>query len=463
MVINLRKHQILVESSIFQAAQEAVAQAGVRAEVQSFELNRAEWVTKLTDFSKSPDQTVVVFPNEWLEDEFDRERAQGLLDLIRSGTLRIGIWGYTPVFPLPFPCVGIVLDRGEDIRSALLIHLSSASFPGVHTVLNPGSFICAERLGSELEIGRSIDRLINNIYQKGVAFKKKSMKVRVAITAALSVAMEELGASAKLNPPTLQIGSSQTRVAISVKWKTKNNSYENWMTLNPPIDLCLKAADAFLVHLLPESNNIELLMVFSEQAPDYEKSPFSIGFDFFTTQRRQSLKDKTGIIQKEEFQYGTFRNLPESVEQKPEASPQSNDPMISSFNALIAGKQGNNPFHTEEDFAPFGDTKLASELKGLKSETERLQVTNKYLEEKVRSLSKALTTVVDAVKTMKEELKKQKDLNAQIEAEKQTLGKEVLESKAREMEAVERMAFCMDIMKALKVRNEELEKKKLAG
>lgn len=467
MVIQFKKHQLFVEHSCLSAVQEAAKEAGVRAEVEGYPLDRSTWVSQLAGFSKSPDLMTFILPNEWLEDEFDPERAKDFLAVIRSGILKIGIWGYTPVFALPFPAIGIVLDRGSEVRSALLLHLSSASFPGVHNGLVPGSFICAERLGSELEIGRSMDRLINNIYQRGIVFKKKSMKVRVGITAVLGYAMDELGQSTKLNPPTIQVGASQSRISVSIKWKSKNAHFENWINVNPPFDLCLKAADAFLIHFLPESNNIELLMIFSDQAPDYEVSPFPIGYDYFTTLRRQALKDREGLIQKEDYNYGTFRNLSESVEQKPEPSAggAESEGIITSFKALISGKAGQDPFNTEEDFAPFGDPKLAAELKGLKSETEKTLLTNKYLENKVLMLSKALTTVVEAVKVVKDDIKKQKEANALLIKEKQEIVIELEEAKLREIDALNKMAFCMDIMKSLKSRvaELELEKKKMAG
>lgn len=478
--------QIWAAEAVTDQIRDFLREVGLDHPIHKLVCDEGNWSAQLLEKSRDG-YVVAVLPIKWSQKQKE-ELDPSLLIKLESGVIRIAFWGSQQhvAFQPSFPHLFLLSDHDPDILAALLQHLERASIPGIHTLLPIGAEIFSERLNNEKEIGRKTDKALHHLTETRGVPKPTAMSVRLALGGIMAHAFHDPEIERKrAYPPVLQIGASEKLLALSFKWRT---STINIQTINDALTnffwkIGAWSTDGLLVHLLPETGEVEALMVFNIAKADElgAAPPFSLAIDVLTNERVNLTKDFTSAAKNfSDFKHSALEALdePPATEEALEEADEilsalheiSGEDSSSSEKTTIAG-DGEDVMNQErikvsgkggaarEVFAAHmmsGEKDPMIEVANLRKENERLGSTLANYKEQTSKLTKKLNETLELFKKAQQQaksfeiqLKNQSGDKkaALLEKELELVKKRLDAGKQRESDLVKKLHICLEQLK----------------
>lgn len=368
---------------------------------------------------------------------------------IRSGTLRLVYWGN----PLPvkdpearlLPAIHISPDASVPILRSLILHLTRAGLPGIYSTLPEGSLIVTEKLSTESEIGRKLDKILDLAQGKTETRVNPPwvMRARLAVSSCLVPAFEDYRRSPdRVVCPRIQLGIAGSAAAFGVRWRAASFDIDDWTRralADPssgrecePWQVSARFSDALWFQLLPDSGEVEIVMLVTagDEVDGGSRPSRLLGIDLITNDR---LRNKSRS-EPENTELGDFR-----------------------FQALELTPSPPAPAETVPPAAPMPEIESPA-VAALKTENEKLSNKVAGYREQLRSVSRRMRELLQFEENSRIEarrlalqLKREQDRNgiSMVYEELKATRNRLAESSAREQELNRKLLLCLEKLEKL--------------
>lgn len=440
---------IWVENGIVADLERALERVGLAPEYGVFPSASTSLQTELTDRLKDGGYAVALLRSSRAADTAQALGTE-LSERVRKGSLRVAYWG-DPVpsgsgedLGPPLPALFIPSGVSTPLLECLINHLTRADSPGVRSVLPEGATIITEKLSTEAEIGRKLDKILQLAVgtAKGTIPSSWTLRARLAISACLVPAFEEGRLLGKLVLPQLQLGVADSVAAFAIRWRTGSSELESWARLSlPPGPVkaecrtpawigAARLADALWLHLLPDAGEMEILILMDREAAERGEGPpplanSVLGLDLITNGRLVAIRN-SGCENRppENFSFQALELTP--VPESPPSEAPVPIPPVPHEELLLKNE------------------KLESTVKEYK---EQLRTVNRrmrdllQLEEDARAESRQLSLQL--------KLEKTRNQSTVLYDELESTREKLSESRAREQELNRKLLLCLDKLEKL--------------
>lgn len=318
---------IWVENGILADFQRALGATGLEPAYDCFPSATASLQAELAERLEEDGHAVVLLRSS-RSPGVARSLGPSLSGRVRQGTLRLAYWGEpSPTGPggggrfgdesreppeEPLPALFIPPSAACPLLRGLLTHLTRAGIPGIHSVLPEGATIITEKLSTEFEIGRKLDKILGLALGRAEAAVSHSwvMRARLAVSSCLVQAFEDCRRSGERPAfPRIQLGISDAMVAFSVRWRAEMPGIDPWLRLafhpspadraweREPWRISARFSDALLLQLLPDAREVEVVMLIAREEPNPGSGSGSdplrypvLGVDLITNERVMALR-----------------------------------------------------------------------------------------------------------------------------------------------------------------------------
>jgi hypothetical protein len=448
--------KIKVAREIFEEVSRVQSRFRLNWDVEPVGAKETDWTEAVLASGYEQELMSFILPEKWFA-----SAAEKLPDTLQSaliaGKVKLGRWGRRSQETIPaFPALLLPTDCEDALMAGVMRHFGKLAFPGVHSVLAAGSQIFSERVCSENEIGRRLDQAIQFLARNKLVPEPKGMTLRLAASAALAAAFAEAASGKRFRAPSLQLGVSDGLVAVSVKWVASSQGVQPWLRPKLPLKIAVAYSDGFWMHLLPESKEVEAVMLYGLETRSAEKGLASLhlGVDVLTNERVLAVKDGSESGTMRDQQLVTFNEMPaptdleEAQDIEAEKENKTDNVTISRQAEVI----GDGRFVVKASARNVSESQAPIRIAASEPVVE--PTTHNY-KEQYTSLVKKLTEVMESEKAAKKELRSLQHQMANrssageagLKTEVQALKQKLEAAKAKEMDLIKKLTVSVDRLK----------------
>lgn len=412
------------------------------------------------DWIKENTYLIFVLPGNWAHNpnclnDICKQR-------IAKGTARVIFWAteadHEATLESPMTCIPLSASRA----TAAMIRNHMSRFPGwgLQTVIPNDGQILIERISNEKQVAKKIEQSVEFVSQQNANFKNRTLGFRSALTTCFATALSTSLADRIAKPPVFQLGVGGNSVAFSLRWKSITQDYRVWQKPDFAWKAVFHECSASFVQLNAESQEIEVILLFTIQAQEIERSmrgaPTVI--DILTSER---LRTAHGLPNEPDtFKFEYFQVADKNEEATKFVTVAAEPDKTGWAHSVVP-----TPVLIEEAAPEAAKEKETDvlELKGLRVEYSKLEKQFKGLQDQMKETTRKMN---QALESDRESQIRIKSLQSQLETLRVTATKQSQQeigalklrlenSKQKEMELVKKLSQALDIIKQLKSSNQQ--------